>query len=205
MNLNPQLLKYVSQFAPDKIPLERRQLLKRISEDLYNDLSSRNQLDLVFICTHNSRRSHLGQIWAATAASYFGIEGVSTFSAGTEATAFNPRAVRALQKTGFTIESDSHETNPTYQVTHAEGIPPSMCFSKTIDHTTNPKDGFYALMTCSEADDDCPVIHGAKERYSLHYRDPKEADGTPAEISRYDERCLQIGNEMFYIFSQLKS
>jgi len=155
---------------------------------------------LNFICTHNSRRSHLGMIWAAVAAHHFGLENVTTYSGGTEATAFNPRAVAALERAGFRIENPGGE-NPDYLVHYAEDHPPLVCFSKRYDDPANAAGTFAAIMTCSDADDNCPLIPGAELRLALTYEDPKVADDTLAEAERYDERVAQIGREMLYGFS----
>ncbi|MCB0818945.1 MAG: protein-tyrosine-phosphatase, partial [Flavobacteriales bacterium] len=66
----------------------------------------------------------------------------------------------------------------------------------------NPQKGFCAVMTCSEADANCPIVRGALDRVSLPYVDPKEADDTPEEAARYDERCLQIATELWYVMQQ---
>lgn len=162
---------------------------------------------LTFICTHNSRRSHFGQIWAQVAAHHFGVDSlVETYSGGTEATAFNGRAVGALRRAGLDIHPAAISDNPKYAVHYAEGIPPMICFSKEYgDGTVNPVSGFAAVMTCSEADRGCPLVYGSAARFSTPYVDPKESDGTPAERETYDERCAQIAREMLYVMSSAGS
>lgn len=144
----------------------------------------------------------MGQVWAATAAAHHGIDGVRTYSGGTEATAFNPRAVAAMQRAGFAIENPGGQ-NPHYLVRFAETGPSMECFSKSYDDPANPGEGFAAIMTCSEADEACPVVLGAALRLPLRYDDPKVADGTSEEAAAYDERCLQIATEMLYLFSRV--
>src|SRR5689334_19004318 len=92
VRLNPQLQKYVDARTTefDQIPLERKQQLTQIAGYVCSRTKSDQPAKLTFICTHNSRRSHLAQIWAQTAATHFGFPGVQTFSGGTAATAFNP-------------------------------------------------------------------------------------------------------------------
>lgn len=158
---------------------------------------------LVFICTHNSRRSHMSQIWAQTAAHHFGVPHVETFSGGTEATAFNPRAVAALERAGFRISASGKEPNPVYGVRFAEGMDPMKCFSKIYDQPPNPNRSFCAVMTCSQADAGCPLVAGATERIAVPYDDPKAFDGTDQESAKYDECCQQICREMLYVFSRV--
>src|SRR5690606_5396835 len=143
--------------------------------------------DLLFVCTHNSRRSHIAQILARAAALRAGLSDIATFSGGTEVTAFNPRAVSALRRAGFTIE-DGAGDNPRYRVAVAAGLAPEEGFSKRFDDPPNPRAGFVAIMTCSQADAACPFIPGAAARVAVPYDDPKDADGTADEASRYDAR-----------------
>lgn len=176
---------------------------KAILADLVNYIQRHSNAKLNFICTHNSRRSHLSQVWAQTMAAYFGVE-VETFSGGTEATAFHPNAVAALERAGFSIASEGGK-NPRYRVQFNEMMEPMVCYSKTYDDSTNPSSGFAAIMTCSEADADCPLVLGADARIKLFYEDPKISDGTPIQVETYDERCRQIAAEMYFVFSQIKA
>jgi arsenate reductase len=157
---------------------------------------------IVFICTHNSRRSQLCQIWAATAATYYGVLHVEAYSGGTEVTAFNGRAVAALRRAGFAIDDPKTTPNPRYRVSwHVDG-PELECFSKVYHDASNPKSDFCAVMTCSQADKLCPIVQGASKRISLPYNDPKAFDGTPQETANYDERCRQIAREILFAFSE---
>lgn len=200
--LSNYIQKIIQQF--EVIPEQRKQALEQLTTYIQQCLASNHPVNLTFICTHNSRRSHLGQIWAATAAAHYGIAQVSCYSGGTEVTAFNPRAVAAVERAGFTVKKDlTNPTNPVYTIAISGGGTIS-CYSKKYDDASNPAKNFAAVMTCSQADEACPIIPGAATRISLPYNDPKEADGTPEEANRYDERCAQIGREMMYAFSMVK-
>jgi protein-tyrosine-phosphatase len=188
------------QIAP-----ERRAQLDSLAQLLRTQYAPSGKLQLTCICTHNSRRSHLAMIWAAAAAHYYGLRGVTTYSGGTEATAFNPRAVDAVRRAGLPVVAETDGPNPTYLVTLAADEPPLRCFSKAYTHASNPQADYVALMVCSHADENCPVVFGAKARFALPYRDPKASDGTPQEAATYDERCADIARELLYVFSQLKS
>ena len=180
------------------ISSERKEILDQIVEYV----SSHTAPKLNFICTHNSRRSHLSQLWAQTMADRFDVS-LETFSGGTEATAFNPNAVAAVQRAGFEINNPGGD-NPRYEVSHSDGSEPMVTFSKRFEEAPNPTKGFAAIMTCSEADAECPIVFGADQRIKLFYEDPKVADGTPEEAARYDERCRQIATEMWYVFDKIK-
>ncbi len=198
MNFYSDLQVYVRTLIEEEqlIPPARQQALAKLASYI-SDKEKGESIALNFICTHNSRRSHLAQIWAAVAAAFYGLTAIQTFSGGTEATAFNPRAVAAMVRAGFKIENPGGE-NPHYQVSYAEGVSPLECFSKVYDDPFNPSANFAAIMTCSDADENCPFIPGTEMRLALTYEDPKAADDTPEEAHRYDERVKQIGREIFY-------
>jgi arsenate reductase len=145
----------------------------------------------------------MAQVWAQAAAHHFEISNVATFSGGTEKTAFNKNAVAALKEAGFKIQAKTEGKNPKYQVRFDKKAEPLICFSKKYDHKKNPKQGFVAIMTCSDADDACPVIAGAEYRTTIKYDDPKVFDGTELQEKAYKERCLEIGREMLYTFAQV--
>lgn len=185
------------QSEQDLISAERKLLLQQLADYIR---SQTGEVALNFICTHNSRRSHLAMIWAAVAADVFVLPQVQTFSGGTEATAFNPRAVAALERAGFVVDHPGG-ANPRYQVTYSENQAPLSCWSKVWDDPANPQSNFAAIMTCSDADENCPFIPGVNLRLALTYEDPKVADDTPAEVQKYDERLREIGREILYAFS----
>ncbi len=201
----PALADYIkkAQKGMASIPEDRKTALREIADFVRKQTRAGKPAKLVFICTHNSRRSHMSQIWAATAAAYYGISGVETYSGGTEATAFNPRAVAAITRAGFVVENPGGQ-NPRYQVSYSPKAKPLECFSKIYSDPYNPQSDFMAVMTCSQADEACPIVRGASARVSLPYLDPKVADNTPEEAAKYDERCLQIATEMLYLMSQVK-
>ena len=199
-----EIQQYIERVLPeiDSIPESRRKSLEEVASFVSAKRANGEAADLNFICTHNSRRSQLGQLWAAVAAAHFGIDDVRTYSGGTEVTAFNPRAVSAIERAGFAVQNPGGE-NPRYQVSFQEPGPAIVCFSKTYDDPHNPKDGFAAIMTCSAADEACPIVVGAALRAPIRYGDPKAADGTPDETAAYDERSRQIATEMLYLFARV--
>jgi len=205
--LYADLASYVGQsekmFA--EISGDRKSQLEKIATFVRDRVNARQKAPqvarLTFICTHNSRRSHLSQIWAQTAAAYYGITSVATYSGGTEATAFNPRSVAALERAGFVIERTSGDKNPVYLIRFNEDAPAIEAFSKIYNQKPNPTEDFCAVMTCSQADKNCPVVAGASMRVAIPYDDPKAFDGTDQEAGKYDERCRQISREMLYLFS----
>jgi arsenate reductase len=189
----------------DQIPAQRKETLLELTRFVQGKINAGQPVYLNFICTHNSRRSHLSQLWAQAAAHYYGIKNVSCFSGGTEATAFNPRAVKAMQDAGFTITKTKEGDNPVYEVRFDNEAPPVVAFSKKYDDPFNHNKDFAAIMTCSHADENCPLVLGASARIAVTYDDPKEFDGTPQEAAKYAERVHQIGREIFYAFSLVEA
>jgi len=191
----------VHDFA--SISAERKVLLEKISDYISNKRKSDKSINLVYICTHNSRRSHFGQIWAQVAADYFKIGNVYAFSGGTEATAFNINAIKALERVGFEVKPINIEKNSIFHVSFKNSDEPIVCFSKVYDHPKNPQREFAAIMTCSDAEENCPFIPGVELRIGTTYEDPKAFDNTPLQDTKYDERCRQIALETMYVFSRV--
>lgn len=190
--------------AFNQIPEERKTVLQSLSSYIIQKKNKQQEVALNFICTHNSRRSHISQIMAQTAAAYFGITNVHCFSGGTEATTFNINAVNALRKIGFKITALNNTPNPFYEVSYGLSTPKLIAFSKVYSSESNPQKDFGAVLTCNQADASCPIVYGADGRFKISYEDPKLSDGTPQQDQVYAERCKQIAIEMMYVFSLLK-
>lgn len=198
----PELLSKIEQLKSFKPKEERQKELDQLIQYVKQANEAGKTVQLNFICTHNSRRSQLGQIWSQLAAYFYNIP-VQTYSGGTEITAFNWRAVKALENAGFRISKLGSE-NPLYEIFPGEDIPSFKAFSKLYDDINNPQNDFAAIMTCSHADQNCPHIPGASERIPLRYDDPKAFDDTDLEEDKYSERSDQIAMEMLYVFSNIK-
>ena len=194
----------INGFDLNSITRERKKTLQPLIEYIQEKVNTQQAVSLNFICTHNSRRSHLSQVWAQAIASHYNIPGVVCYSGGTEATALFPKAAETLEKQGFGITQLSEEKNPVYSIKFAENEHPVIGFSKTFDHPFNPISGFAAIMTCSQADEGCPFIAGAEKRFPITYDDPKAFDGTEMQNQKYLERSTQIATELKYVFSNIK-
>ena len=185
------------------IAADRKELLEPLIDYIQNKVNAQQQVRLNLICTHNSRRSHLAQIWSQTAAAFFNIKNVFCYSGGTEATALYPMVAQTLAKQGFTILPLSEGTNPVYAIKYSGNEPPIIAFSKKYDDSFNPESEFAAIMTCSQADGACPFITGAETRIPITFSDPKAFDASPQQTEKYLESSIQIAAEMFYVFSQI--
>lgn len=201
--LFPEIEQIVRTFNLESITAERKITLQPLIDFIQAKASNQQEIRLNLICTHNSRRSHLSQVWAQTAAAYYGIKNVFCYSGGTEATALFPMAAQTLVKSGFKIKTISEGKNPVYSIKYAANEHPVIGFSKTYDDDFNPQSAFAAIMTCSQADGGCPFIPGAEKRIPITFEDPKAFDNTPQQAEKYEERSLQIATELFYVFSQI--
>jgi arsenate reductase len=182
---------------------ERKEILQQLIDYLKDKIETKSPIRLNFICTHNSRRSHLSQIWAQTMASFYNIEKVHCYSGGTEATAMFPKIGETLSSQGFKINKLSDNNNPVYSIKYSENEPAIIAFSKRFEDDFNPASEFAAIMTCSSADEGCPIVIGCDKRIAITYEDPKKSDGTPRQTKTYFNRSLQIATEMKFVFSSL--
>lgn len=193
----------IRNLKPERITDERKIILQPLIDFIQSKVSNGKEIRINFICTHNSRRSHLSQVWAQTMANFFNIKNVFCYSGGTEATALFPMVAETLQNSGFKIRTISKNENPIYSIKYSENEHPIIGFSKKLDDDFNPKSEFAAIMTCSQADGGCPFIAGAEKRIPITFEDPKAFDNTPQQAEKYSERSLQIATELFYVFSQI--
>lgn len=197
------ILKTVEQFHFENISNDRKNNLQPLIDYIQGKVNSKKPVNLNFICTHNSRRSHLAQVWAQFAAAYYNIPNVNCYSGGTEETALFPKVAETLEKQGFQILKIADSINPIYAIKFDENCLPIIGFSKKYDDPFNPVSNFVAILTCSQADEGCPFISGAEKRIPITYEDPKVSDGTAEQTEVYKQRSFQIATEMMYIFSQI--
>jgi len=145
-------------------------------------------LTLLFVCTHNSRRSQLAEAWAHL---IFSKEpGIRVASCGTERTQCHPHTVEALEADRWAVR----EMQPGSYHIERDGVSTTL-FSKSLDEfaVTPPS---IAFMTCAEADEACPAILGAVARFPWRYEDPKRADGSPEALTTYIETSRAIRRDL---------
>ncbi|WP_312400212.1 protein-tyrosine-phosphatase [Chryseobacterium sp.] len=203
--MNKDLIGTIDRIVSNQhIIQERKAVLQPLVDFIQQKVNNGQEINLNFICTHNSRRSHLAQVWAQVASAYYHIPNVHCFSGGTEETALFPKVAETLAKQGFSVFKISETNNPVYAIKYSENALPIIGFSKKYDSAFNPVSAFTAIMTCSQADGGCPFIAGAEKRIPITFEDAKISDGTAEQTQVYTERSLQIATEMFYVFSLIK-
>lgn len=201
----PVILPFINEITGKfhEIPEPRASMLNKGSEYIRIQRHKNKVVNLLFVCTHNSRRSQFGEIAATLAAAYYNLPKLNSYSAGTEITAFHPNAINALNETGFQINSNkSSVINPVYSVKFGEHFV-NNCYSKHINDPIIPKENLLAIYTCSEVETACPVIVGAQSHLSLPYPDPKISDGSGHELETYGNTFRNICLEIFYMLSKV--
>ena len=200
-----KLLTQINNIDEKSVIEQRKIILQPLIDYINLKHNNREEVRLNFICTHNSRRSHLAQVWAQTIAQYFNLRQVFCYSGGTESTSIYIAAVKALKQFGFEIDVIADNDNPVYLIKYSLNQPPIIGFSKCFDHPFNPKTDFAAILTCSDADEGCPFIEGADVRIPMTFEDPKAYDNTKLQSEKYIQRGLQIATELKYVFSKVNT
>jgi hypothetical protein len=202
----------------DMIDEPHRLAGQKLAEWIASNYRPGRRLDVVVVCTGNSRRSILGATMGNVAAAYYGMPEIRFHSGGTAPTAFNSRTVAALRDVGVEIEPTGKEAergepkteNPVYRIrwgtTGSDGAAmEAVEFSKKYGDPANPQQGFAALMVCGEADAACPFVKGAAVRVSMPYLDPKIYDGGAFEPAKYAERRDDMGRLMLSVMMQARN
>jgi len=188
----------------DQITDQRKAELKDLATSCSQVFSEYGLLNITVICTHNSRRSQLAELWIRTLAHHYGLANIYTYSGGTEGTAFNHRMVHAVASAGWEVSQLDESENPKYLIAHSdEDRNTFIMYSKVYDENYNPQKNFLAILVCNSADEACPIVHGAAHRVALPYLDPKAFDDTEKESEAYSDKVREIGREMIYMMKEI--
>jgi arsenate reductase len=204
LKTNTKMVKYFFETSQKNIEIDdnRKELLLKIANKIAVNYNN-NDININFICTHNSRRSQLGQVWSFFAADYFKLP-INAFSGGTEVTAFHRNTVKTLTEVGFKFDVDefSH-TNPIYRISFSDDNPSLLGFSKLYNNIEN-KTPYFVLTTCNNADENCPFIPEAIDRFHVPYIDPKHSDDSAIQDETYLKTSRIIAAQMYYLFNEIK-
>jgi len=204
LKTNTKMVKDFFETSQKNIEIDdnRKELLLKIANKIAVNYNN-NDININFICTHNSRRSQLGQVWSFFAADYFKLP-INAFSGGTEVTAFHRNTVKTLTEVGFKFDVDefSH-TNPIYRISFSDDNPSLLGFSKLYNNIEN-KTPYFVLTTCNNADENCPFIPEAIDRFHVPYIDPKHSDDSAIQDETYLKTSGIIAAQMYYLFNEIK-
>ena len=198
-----KLLETINSATNLEISDSRKLILKELVKYINTKRASKSEVNLNFVCTHNSRRSQFCQIWTETASAYYNKK-TYCYSGGLVVTEFNINAVNTMKKCGFDVIK-SGSKNPTYSLYYSNSrLRPISVFSKLYNDPANKANSFAAITTCSDAEENCPFILNAEKRIFLQYDDPKLFDNLPNKMEKYFDCSLQIASELFYVFRNVE-
>jgi protein-tyrosine-phosphatase len=195
-----QLIRQIAA-KEENISKTRKNALSHLADTL-EDKNKKEPFPLIFICTHNSRRSIFAEVWANVLADYYQLP-VKAYSGGTEVTAVHQNTLDCLGNIGFRIVKQNNRLNPKVQIKYG-AHQQLITFSKLFDDEVNPQQNFSAIMLCDNAAENCPFIPNALQRVNLTFPDPKQFDDTEMESEKYNDGCMQIGSELHFLFRRLK-
>jgi len=204
--LYPILKDYVKDFHKEfrNISEERRYRLNEIASYVRQQKKQNQIAQLLFITTNQSTIGQMAQIWAETAAFYYGLNNVTTFSGGLHPDTISEKMIFALERAGYIVYTTELSGGVVYKVKYSYNLKPIIVFPKKINHKKNPDGQFMAIIIEPNANANLTEVKGAQKRLSIYYDDPQGYEGVPEEEKIYNERSRQIALEMFYVFSQLK-
>ena len=80
--INDTLSRFINtvEHSFNQIAESRKDVLRNLADFIKKDLDAKSSTQLNFICSHNSRRSHLAQVWAQIAAHRYGLPQVQSYS-----------------------------------------------------------------------------------------------------------------------------
>ena len=185
----------------ENISKARKNALAHLADTLV-DKHKKESFPLIFICTHNSRRSIVAEVWASVLADHYQLP-VKAYSGGTEVTAVHQNTLDCLGNIGFRIVKQNNRQNPKVQIKYGADQQ-LITFSKLFDDEVNPQQNFSAIMLCDNAAENCPFIPNALQRVNLTFPDPKQFDDTEMVSEKYNDGCMQIGSELHFLFRSLK-
>ena len=82
MSLYPETENLIKELEAEWHLIEdnRKLELRQLAGVILENIQEFNRADVTVVCTHNSRRSHLGQLWLKAAAMHYGIQNIFTYS-----------------------------------------------------------------------------------------------------------------------------
>ena len=184
-----------------EVSSKRAFLINEIVNYIYKKTSENKIPKLNFICTHNSRRSQFCQFWASFFSKYYNIK-CEVYSGGTVETEVHKSVLNNIIDYGFNI-SFKECNNPIYSIKFKNQNLGNY-FSKFYYNFENPKNEFAAIMTCTDAENNCPLVEGSEIKFSLPYEDPKKYDKSKNEKNEYKKTSETIASEMNYLFKKIK-
>jgi len=193
----------IQKWMSDSASISEERLLEldNLAELTLNTINKHGQAELLFVCTHNSRRSQIAELLCFAILNYFKVEEIDCLSAGTEQTHVNKRIIKAMRSAGFGIETSGFGDHIKYDLI-TENAMVKVLYSKTLDHILRKGPSMITVMVCDDADQNCPYVPDTI-RFSLNYTDPKFSDDSPEEPHVYADKVDEIGRELTHLVSSI--
>lgn len=182
---------------------KRLKILDQLMVYLKELVAKKLELNVIFVCTHNSRRSQFAQFWLDTFLHNFGIENYNIFSAGTVETEVHKNVISVIEHYGFTVTKDSEINNKKYKIALGKGYEINL-FSKEITSVLEAGLGSFVLIfVCDSAYENCPFVIENQKHFSLTFEDPGRYDEDLNALEYYQKCAYKIAAEMHYLASGL--
>ena len=201
--MNQKITNFISNLDVSNISKSRKDSINDIINEIKINTRQHKESRLIFICTHNSRRSIFSEVWSQTFIKYYNLNNIYTFSGGTEVSKVYSGVINTFIKNGFKVTNNKNQYNPTYSIYYGKQNSNIKVKSKLYNSSLNPTSNLIAIMNCSSAEKSCPFILGASARIYLPFDDPKESDGSQIEVENYRNTNLEIASSMKYLFMNI--
>ncbi len=187
MNTNfKSFIRRVKNFNPSGNQIKRLDHVVRGIDKFIGECNT-----VVFLCTHNSRRSQYCEIWGNYFSSVYK-KSITFLSAGAVKTKVHKQIYKSLERVGVKVDRNS-----SINIENITIIP----FSKTLSDIN--KKQFISIMTCSNYEKTCPFDPRSLINLQLFYKDPKRYDNSNREAEEYDKTSFMIACEINYILKNI--
>ena len=184
--------KKINYFIDDIVKFKPSNKQKERLEKVINQINKLlgSSRSIVFICTHNSRRSQFCEFWAKYFSNHYD-KNLNIYSAGVEKTEVYNGVFKALLRCG--VKKLNNKLVIDKQSIRLE--------SKTLEEIHLKS--FISIINCSDAEKNCPIDFRSIANINLKYEDPKSFDGSSSEEDEYFNTSYLIARELNYIIRNI--
>ena len=188
-NMEPVFNKFFSRIDSFNPNQKRKKRLDNIASVINENLNKTRSI--VFLCTHNSRRSQICEVWGKVFAEIYRKK-ININSAGAFKTVVHSQVYESIVKCGLVVDNKKEIffDKKKFKLN-----------SKTIDSLTMKN--FIAVMTCSNAEKSCPNDPRSIRNIKMFFNDPRIYDETDKMSREYLNTTIYIAEELNYIFKNI--
>tara|TARA_Y100001949_G_C15986510_1_gene330879 strand:+ start:2001 stop:2567 length:567 start_codon:yes stop_codon:yes gene_type:complete len=187
--MDPVFNKFFSRIDSFNPNQKRKKRLDNIASVINENLNKTRSI--VFLCTHNSRRSQICEVWGKVFAEIYRKK-ININSAGAFKTVVHSQVYESIVKCGLVVDNKKEIffDKKKFKLN-----------SKTIDSLTMKN--FIAVMTCSNAEKSCPNDPRSIRNIKMFFNDPRIYDETDKMSREYLNTTIYIAEELNYIFKNI--